>query len=207
MISHFPFSDTSGPLGAAFANGCRWAEQRKFLLGALKDVGAGNTAIEASIVDNVQKIVRSLEETAGRPTSPKMTNVIFSSLFQIMFGKAISIEDPQLEAIQENFFRFMGMTSQGWYRTLLMVPFGVRICQALGLPLVAGFVAPELEIIDKNVAEHLDTFQEDNLRDLTDHYIKRMKVAEASHNGGDNSFRGKEGLANLRAVMLDLFGP
>ena len=82
---NFSFSHPCGPLGAAFANGSRWSEQRRFLVHALKDVGAAGSTVEDGIKENVQQIVSSLEATAGEPTTPKLTNAIFSSLYQVIF--------------------------------------------------------------------------------------------------------------------------
>ena len=85
-----------------------------------------------------------------------------------MFNRNISIDDPELEDIQAKFTAFMKMTSKGWYRTLLMAPLGSTICRLFNLPRVSNFIEPELDIIDRNIALHWETYQPDHMRDITD---------------------------------------
>ena len=53
-----------------------------------------------------------------------------------------------------------------------------------------------------HVIEHLETYDENVTRDFVDAYLHEMNLNKDTEH---SSFRGEEGLTNLRVVLLDLF--
>ena len=187
--------------GILFSNGQNWMEQRRFTLQNLRNMGFGKAGMEDIIAEDVKRLCQHFEKNNGQPIDVKneFQVVILSALWQIMTNEQIEYDDPKMM----NMFQLVNNVFQEGTNVMVILamlyaPFG-KVVQYLNLASFYQTLDVLLNFLDEKIKEHYNTYQEDNMRDFTDLYIREMKT------GTKESFQGSQGEANFKNVLFDLF--
>ncbi len=191
--------------GVIFTNGPNWVEQRRFALHKLRDLGFGKSTMEALVSDEVSELIRRLEKTEGKPVNIRndFTLAVLNSLWKITTNERLDYEDPKickLVSMIDQMFQEFGNplnTLMFLYKPLY------DFLKATKLSIGPTAITHMLDFFENTVKEHEDTFQEDSLRDFTDHYLNEMRIKSASDE--ESSFKGSDGRVNLVNCLMDFF--
>ena len=185
--------------GIIFASGESWKEQRKFVINSLQKLALNSSAMEDRILNEVEYFIEELGGNIGdKPFEIKnmiargVTNVIFG----IVAGKHYEYDDDDFlffqKLVREN-TALIGSISVivncfPWLRYLPFDPFKMKTPVANAERLKARIFSPICK-------EHMETFNENNIRDLVDLFIVEIKKNETN----------PESIFNYRQ-LLALFG-
>ncbi len=191
--------------GIILSNGITWSEQRRFALHTLRDLGFGKSSMEDMIVEEVQELCKELEKKADKPIDVKnsFNLAVLNSLWTIATNKRLDYDDAQmteLVVMTDEFFKELGNPTN---MMLFMYPITAKIAEAVNVLVGPKTSKKILELFSRVVSDHEATFEEDNLRDFTDHYLKEMRLKSASDEG--SSFKGEDGRTNLVNCLFDFF--
>ena len=198
-------------VGIIASSGDNWKEQRRFALKNLRDFGLGKNSMEALILDEVSELSNKWKQDLENDGDDFMVNwatfniSILNALWGIVSSRRFDLNNPdevkKFEVMNALFSSFGG--------------FSLRMLITFTLPEV-------LRNFDKNFQqmfsrqhylynwfateydEHLKTYDESNLRDYIDCYIKERQRAEEEKDLA-SSFYGEKGHWNFVNAMLDLF--
>ncbi|KAK6187480.1 hypothetical protein SNE40_005497 [Patella caerulea] len=162
-------------LGIINTSGVKWKEQRRFALSTLRDFGMGRVQMFDRITNECQKCLNNFAEQNGRPFDPN--HVIGASvcnvICNVVFGKGYAHDDPEFL----NYLQVMHSSAQKVGNTAFMHFFPLlqffanRALMKADAPIRRGFIG-------RHVQEHQRTFDENNMRDFVDVYLKQMEQRE-----------------------------
>ena len=84
-------------LGLFFSNGHNWAEQRRFALHTLRDLGFGKSKMEEVIEEQVEYFCKQiLEKSNGQPIdiSGKFNIAVVNALWTLLTSEQMTYDDP-----------------------------------------------------------------------------------------------------------------
>ncbi len=191
--------------GIIFSNGPNWVEQRRYALHTLRDLGFGKLGMESLIMEEVQEICKHFEKKNGSAINIRndFNIAVLNSLWTVVLSDRHNYDDARLlklvHLLDEMFQEFASPLN------LIILMYKPLADLVWSSNLITGPVAIQniMKFIDDAITDHERTFQEDSLRDFTDHYLKEMKDRSATD--GKSSFQGPEGKLNLRNVLFDFF--
>jgi len=185
-----------------FRNGRQWKEQRRFALKTLRDLGLGKEGMEALIARETEAMLAKVADHNGRYVQSRQLFHChsLSALWKVTTG-ADDVDTAQLRHIWEKMERLFEQGNNPLHALLLNHPTLAKIAAKCGIVTLAEITSDFNVLCDKIVADHEASFQEDNLRDFTDEYLK-MRYRSDDDPGG--SFGGKNGVLNQRGVMVDI---
>jgi hypothetical protein len=101
------------PLGVIFSHGPYWKELRRFLLRNLRDFGFGKSTMEDLFIEEVSKLCHKLSKNDGQPVdlSGSMNVSIINSLWTIVVGEKLDLEDPNLLKVADLIDQFLHRAS------------------------------------------------------------------------------------------------
>ncbi len=159
-----------------------------------------------TIVEDVSaELCQFLEGTGGQAVNIKLdfnvTTVMV--LWKIVSNSYLSREDEKLRRVvhlvDKTFQESSGLMARIKHSfkplTYLLRLFGL-LSKESGLLALRKFSQETFE-------EHERSFQEDNMRDFIDHYLREMH--EKSSQEGNSSFKGSDGRLNLLNLIMDMF--
>lgn len=167
-----------GYLGIATLNGKAWADNRRFCLRVLRDLGFGKTALEDHIKQQLQSLVNQIEDSKGTaiPIKECLFSISFNVISAVLFGSTYKESDHKHRNVKTHIMNLMGALATHslvdfipvWLSTVMSyVPFTevANIRKTMVLP---------REFISARVMERRDTLEEDTNRDFIDGYLKQM---------------------------------
>ena len=184
--------------GIVCSSGEVWKAQRTFALKSLRSFGFGKKSHESKILDEVAVFLNILDETKGNSFS--MTDIIHRCISNVIcsiaLGKHYEHNDPEFKQLLDMFQANLRVVHVASLTEVF--PF---------LRLIPGDVFKRKKLLDnvqcfKNVmatyvTEHKRTFDENNLRDFIDCYIKELQHGQnqshhftGNYNGLKFSFLG-----------------
>ncbi|OXA51275.1 Methyl farnesoate epoxidase [Folsomia candida] len=91
--------------GLVASEGPHWSEQRRFALRNLRDFGFGKKSMEIGIQEDVTDLISKLKRQNGSPitTERMLSLVVLSSLWSIVAGEKMSIDDPKATELLNTF--------------------------------------------------------------------------------------------------------
>ena len=92
--------------GIILSFGQYWRDQRRFVLRQLRDFGFGTNNMEGAIAEEVEKLVGQYEKTAGTPVVMDSKISVVNSLWQILVGEKLELDDPKLLDIVDTISTF-----------------------------------------------------------------------------------------------------
>ena len=178
----------------------RWKKQRKIFHSAVKSFGSGLLLLENQVCDIVEDLVTELGEHQGTPRDIEedvrlcVSNVICAMTFGSKYSrdnKEFKLMMKTFDVIQEAIFP----------RNLLNIfPF-LRRLSLRQVEKIRNAVKPEDWILQQKYREHELSFDDDNLRDLTDTLINQQR-AETDGDGSDDVKLTDE---EVKLIMSDIF--
>ncbi|CAC5414442.1 unnamed protein product [Mytilus coruscus] len=182
------------------SNGPNWKAQRAFTISKLQEFGFGKKSFESSIIDELNPFLQWIQQYKGKPLSLEgiLNASTANSLMQIILGKRFDYKDPKYCEFLE-IFKQITMSSalngpvnfMPWLANLPGDLFGVK-ADTLKLDKLIDYFRNEIQ-------EHKNTFDEGNIRDFIDVYLKEMKIQERSTSNMLNEDQ-------LASILTDLFG-
>ncbi|XP_029650979.1 cytochrome P450 2J5-like [Octopus sinensis] len=165
--------------GIVCTNGLTWREQRKLTLRVLKDLGLGQHSMEDRMHEEVTAFVKALDSNVNTPfdahdlVQTAVANVICS----LMFGRRFDYDNPQFKkyvhGIDEN-FKNIGLSA--------IVNFFPMLEHLPGDPFKFKKIFKNIENMEEflstAVTDHMREYEETNIKDFIDAYIKEMKQRE-----------------------------
>lgn len=167
--------------GIVSSSGSLWKEHRTFTLGALREFGFGKKSLESKIIEEAEVLMKLIEEKNGQSFNIRqLLYLSFSNITcSIVFGQRYEYNDKRfmslLDKIKENTNSVnitMLATTFPFLQYIPGDPFGIKRTVTN-----ADVVRNHLKNI---VKEHEETFDENNLRDYVDVYLKRMRSDEGN---------------------------
>ena len=174
-----------------------WKEQRKFSLTVLRSFGVGKRSFEDQIAVETGFLMEEIDSLNSHPFNPThlLCNAVSNVICSVVFGKRYEYDDAEfkrlLYLVENKIASPIEMLAILAFPFLLKVPYFPKnnlTCTA------------ELRLKFRNiVAEHLKSFDANNMRDFVDAYIKEMNERTEQ--------RQKTHLSDLEllAVLDDLF--
>ena len=201
--------DEGAVIGVSMTNGQTWIEQRRFLMKHLKELGFGKSWMDDVVVGHLKLLLKELDKLCGKPADIKyrLSVTAINSIWTVLFGEVMDFNDPEILKGVGTFFEFFENTS---FKPLLasIVPYQpilkLRFMEKLsGLDKMRNaFETVTDELILPQVKKHLDNFDPDNLKDLTDIMIQRIK----EDIDPESSFYGEKGIAFMVNDFMEIFG-
>ncbi len=188
--------------GLVFSSGKTWVEQRRYTLHTLRDLGFGKHTMEDKVMEQVEELCTHISSQGGQAVDMRIIfNVsILNALWYIISNEKLSRESTKLISL----LHLLDLLSKGAQHrfTRFVVPLMPIIKYFKKMGTLGNFKAIH-DLSEKTLQDHESTYQEDNMRDFIDVYLK--EIHERSSRPEPSSFKGKDGRSNLLAVISDLF--
>ncbi|ODN00919.1 Farnesoate epoxidase [Orchesella cincta] len=191
---------TNEPLGIASIEGEMWEVHRRFLLRQLRDFGFGKSSMEELVQEEVKMLIAHLKTFEGQPIKnlKQMLQIsVLNSLWMIISNKRFSQDDPAVKEMMSDLQRVLEEMMKNII--VLFVPWTKYI-----LPSIKVFdevKAKGLQFYIDAVDAHKSTYQEDNLRDFIDAYLKEMKSQSSNPS---SMFYGDKAERQLHVLLGDI---
>ena len=191
--------------GVLLAQGRGWREQRRFLLRNLRDFGFGKSEMEDTLLDEIEKLCNEYKKFVGKPVCLDNTlNLsIVNSLWAILVGEKLPLNDPKILKIVTSFNKIV-KESSGAGRLSAVLPHPKLVLlfkKTLKLDIFEETIDSIAEMIENQVKAHKTTFDADDIRDMTDLFLKEI----GNTNDRESSFYKERGHFNLINDFIDLF--
>lgn len=166
--------------GIVQTSGDLWKEQRAFTLHTLRDFGFGRRPLETKIMEEVGIFLEELEGARGQPyanirdlAKVSISNIVCS----VLFGYNHDSRDPQIKKLLDNIegnFKLIGLSSLlNFFPILRFIP-----GDPFKLKQIISNGEYHRRLLRETVEEHKQTFDENNIRDFIDAYIREMRKHE-----------------------------
>ena len=200
--------------GIIFSRGQTWAEQRRFTLRVLRDFGFGKSAMEDTVLDEVDKLCDELSNHIGKEIDIglKMNISVLNSLWAILTGEKLPLNDPKLQNIVERFNDFFAKSSDPSAALASFFPYPPMIRWKIMKPFRRALNFDEEALLDSmngvsqmakdQIESHKVDGNEDDINDFIDAYLAEMRRQDNNRN---SSFYRDRGYYYLINVLMDLF--
>ncbi len=190
--------------GVLYGSGQTWHEQRRFTLTTLRDFGFGKQSMEELVEEEAVELVNIVEEAyVGKPVDVQfLFNIkVLSSIWRIVAGKNLDHFDPDLLEACKLLNTTMREMFNPLNRVIINYPiiFNVLMMKLNLTPFGKTF-GSLINLCEKDMKEHLQTYEDDYARDFIDAYISHAATSQEG-----SSFHGKNFELNLKNVLVDLF--
>ncbi|XP_062621583.1 cytochrome P450 2H1-like [Saccostrea cucullata] len=185
--------------GIILTSGEFWKEHRTFSLNALREFGFGKRSLESKILEEVDVFVQEVQSKNEQPFDMQalITVCVSNIMCSINFGERFEHSDKYftllIKLINENVSNGNIMILGSILPFLRYVP---------GDPLKLKKVLKNVDLVEEHlykiVIDHKESFDENNLRDFIDAYLKKMKSEKSNPN---TTFDDEQ----LVKLLLDLF--
>ncbi|XP_052768718.1 cytochrome P450 2C15-like [Mya arenaria] len=189
---------TRGGKGIGFARNESWKENRRFTLSTLKDFGMGKSILEGEIHEETKYLLEEVGTFEGRSFDPHellavhVSNIIFSLVFKGSFKYTDPRFKEMIKMLDENMRSSSGVAN--------FFPWAARIPgDFLGVSKTFSNAEKIYEFCENIIKEHVESYDENCIDDLTSAYIKQIKRFEEN---GESTTMNYEFLAGL---IADLF--
>ncbi|XP_056021775.1 cytochrome P450 2C28-like isoform X2 [Ostrea edulis] len=169
--------------GVVSSSGELWKEHRTFTLNALREFGFGKRSLESRIVEEIEVFVKEIQSKDGTPFNmPDLLHVCIANIIcSINFGQRYDHNDKKFQSLLNQMNQNLSNENIMFVATILPFfkyipgdPF--RIKEAISN-------ATSLEDhLRKIIEEHEEAYDENNLRDFVDVYLKKMKSEKGNPN-------------------------
>ncbi|XP_071807097.1 steroid 17-alpha-hydroxylase/17,20 lyase-like [Asterias amurensis] len=171
-----------------------WMEHRKSAASALRlslkqgpstTSSPGSRSIaETTILKEVSHLVSNITLNFGSPFEPSriLTEALINTVCNLTFGCRYSPNDPEMEAFVFANHKLNEIFKPG--HPLDLFPF-LKIFPSKRMRTIQEIVTTRDAILQAQYREHLETFHPDNIRDITDAFLKSMKFLNENHPSDD----------------------
>ncbi|XP_014667028.1 PREDICTED: cytochrome P450 2U1-like [Priapulus caudatus] len=186
--------------------GDKWRKLRRLTLSALRDFGMGKASLEEKVLEEMEAVTEEFMATQAKPFNPKriFKNAASNVICSINFGSRYQYTDPKFQQLLDFNDFFFSQPVQGGIETFLpfLAPLFLRIPGSRFHKLLAG--SKQLEgFINEIIEEHRNSYDESNIRDFIDIFLKyTMDAEKESPNMKECEFTTD----NLFHMIMDVFG-
>ncbi|XP_055995738.1 steroid 17-alpha-hydroxylase/17,20 lyase-like [Ostrea edulis] len=162
-----------------------WQYHRRIATKALRNYLQGDL-LEKLTQDNMTKVMNMMAAEKG-PFEPKshLDNIVFYQLYTLCFGEKKDIGDPEVEfLIREK--DLVNKTMENGIREDLL-PFLKDVYPSKRYTIIKKAVDKAFDFLYRKLEEHKETFDANNIRDLTDHLL--MARSEVERTGDEESLQ------------------
>lgn len=180
----------------------KWKALRRFTLQTLREFGVGKTSIEEKVLCEIEAVVDVFKKTNGEPLdiSPILQKMVGNVIYGVIFGKRYDFDDPDFDIIRRmcnTVVAGQGLANPAnffpkWVTKLLARKANEEIQTRIDI------IRDIKQYIFKQIQEHEDTFDNDDIRDFLDLYIRLTR----DPNVGEDDLITKE---NMLRIILELF--
>ena len=201
----FPYNVMLGDDLALTDYSPKYVMRKKVFLSALHQLQSGmdreSSGSTGRAIDAVKIVLEQIELNEGKPFSPKelLHGSILAQLWKMVTAKKVSPDDPIIKSLIE-FSDLLG--KQSLNGTLYqMIPFGSYMPSQFNRDIKRAVEIRET-ITPPEYKAHLETYQPNVIRDLTDSFISEMKkeLAKPKNDGKDVG-----SLEVVPGLMMDVF--
>ncbi|OWF36141.1 Cytochrome P450 2J6 [Mizuhopecten yessoensis] len=184
--------------GILATSGEQWKRTRTLAMSTLRDFGFGKKSLESRVLEEVEDFLGVIEDQNGKPCNAKniiqisISNIICS----IVFGERFEYNDKKFKNLMFLMNELFRLNTAGgvanvmpWVRHLPGDVFQVK-------EIINNFQTL-LNFIQEEIDEHKRTFDEDNIRDFIDAFLRQ----KTKHHSDDPVFED----FNVKASVLNLF--
>ncbi|XP_035699676.1 cytochrome P450 1A1-like [Branchiostoma floridae] len=175
-----------------------WKLQRKLFTGAIRAYATGH-ALEDHVQGALNDIIAEFSSLEGKPVDVEghIFKLVCNVSCSASFGYRYKMEDPDFQNLLKISQDFLEIGSQGMladiYPSLSFIPTPTKTT-------LTKMFGTFLEYFKRQLDQHLQTFDPENLRDITDHFIKLQKEAEE---GGDKDISSLTD-THIRQTVVDI---
>ncbi|CAH1243936.1 CYP1A1 [Branchiostoma lanceolatum] len=181
-----------------------WKLQRKLFTGAIRAYASGH-ALEDHVQGALNDVIAEFSSMEGRPVDVEdhIFKLVCNVSCSASFGYRYQMEDPDFQNLMKISRDFFEVGSQGTladlYPSLSFLPTPTKTT-------LTNMFAEFVDYFKRQLDQHMQTFDPDNLRDITDHFIKLQKEAEEE---GDEDIKSltdthiRQTVADILAAALD----
>ena len=200
--------------GIIFSRGQTWVEQRRFTLRALRDFGFGKSSMEDTLLDEVDKLCEELNKFSekGIDIGLKMNISVLNSLWAILTGEKLPLNDPKLLDIVKKFNDFFGKSSDVNAAVASFFPYPpmirwsmlkpIRNIMNINIESLMKSINGVKEMAIEQIENHKISSNDDEINDYIDAYFAEMRKQD---NNKNSSFYRDRGYYYLINVLMDLF--
>uniref|UniRef100_A0A3B5MBA8 Cytochrome P450, family 2, subfamily X, polypeptide 9 n=1 Tax=Xiphophorus couchianus TaxID=32473 RepID=A0A3B5MBA8_9TELE len=176
--------------------GSLWRDHRRFALMTLRNFGLGKKSMEERIHEEIQHIIKPLDDNIGKTLSPQFLfhNAASNIICKVLFGTRYEYEDETIKIIVRCFTEISKIANGPW----AMIYDSFPLIRPLRLPYNKSFQNMEifLNIARRLVNEHKKSRVPGEPRDFVDCYLDELdKVRD------DATFTEKQ----LTGMTFDLY--
>jgi len=190
--------------GVLFASGSNWKEQRRFTLQALRDLGFGKSTTEEFVRDECQELCTRLARLEGQAISTRHEfNVsVVNALWRIITGERLDENNKRGQQIVKYLTEFTEDFASPLGSLMAMVrPFGI-VADKFGLYKGGTAIRELIFFVKDAIDKSFQQYQDDDLSTFNNSYIREIKLNQSNPS---SSFYDRQGLANFKATLFDLF--
>lgn len=181
----------------------KWKALRRFTLQSLRDFGVGKTSIEERVIIEIEAAADVFMRTNGEPSdiSTILQKMVGNVIYGIIFGNRYEFDDPDFDIIRRMCNTVVG--GQGlsnpanffpkWITKIIARKANEEIQTRIDV------VRDIKQYILKQIQEHEDTFDKDDIRDFLDMYILVTRDPKSEE---DTEVITKD---NMLRIILELF--
>ena len=161
------------------SSGSEWKQQRSFTLSKLRDFGFGKRSFEASVSEEVEIFLNLIESQKGKPfdVSSMIQTSISNNVMSVTVGRRFDHDDP-------TFKHFVHLLNENAKNSALagplnFAPFLKKIPgDPFGAKQISNNVRQTFEFFRKEIHEHRQSLDENNIRDFIDVYLLKIRDDE-----------------------------
>ncbi|XP_071120337.1 cytochrome P450 2E1-like [Mytilus edulis] len=165
--------------GIVSSNGANWKVQRSFTISKLRQFGFGKRSFESSIIEELKPFLNWIQSYNGQPFAlDSILNAsTVNSLMQIVVGKRFEYND-------EKYCEFLKIineiaTSPALTGPVNFLPWLAKLPgDFLGIKADTVKFDKQIDYFKSEVEEHKKSFDQDNIRDFIDVYLKEMQIQD-----------------------------
>ena len=184
MFQRFKPSPPSGIIFRSYTHQLKTL--RRFTLQTLRDFGVGKSSIEEKIAIETGAASTIIETTDEKPIeiSPILQKIVGNVIYGIVFGKRFEFSDPDFDIIR----RMSNIAVQGQSQTSVtnFFPRWISWIFMRQSQKEADFRFQNLltikKIINDQIKEHEETYDENSIRDFVDLYIQASRDPKEDEN-------------------------
>uniref|UniRef100_A0A087XGB9 Cytochrome P450 2J6-like n=2 Tax=Poecilia TaxID=8080 RepID=A0A087XGB9_POEFO len=176
--------------------GSLWRDHRRFALMTLRNFGLGKKSMEERIHEEIQHIIKTLDDNTGKTLSPQFMfhNAASNIICKVLFGKRYEYEDETIKNVIRCFTEIMKILMGPW----AMIYDSFPVIRSLPLPFNKAFQNMEtfLNISRRLVDEHKKSRVPGEPRDFVDCYLDELDKRDV-----DSTFSEEQ----LTRITFDLY--
>ncbi|XP_060077653.1 cytochrome P450 2B4-like [Ylistrum balloti] len=172
----FAFREITQGKGIVSRSGPEWKTHRTFAMSGLRDFGFGKKSLEGKIIEEVEVFLKLLEERQGQAILPEscIQTSVANIICAIVFGKRFEHGDPVFIELVDLISENVSLVGPAGLLNLLPI---LRFVP--GDPAGCRKVLNNADKVVKYICKLIDTHQEDydeeNIKDFIDVYLKEIK--------------------------------